>query len=76
MWSVHQSEKFRTWIKKEHPTILLDYVPGGCTSVQQPCDVGIQRPLKLSIRQSYHEDIVKEMREKLDKTGGIKWVDD
>lgn len=76
VWSVHQSEKFRTWIKKEHPTILLDYVPGGCTSVQQPCDVGIQRPLKLSIRQSYHEDIVKEMREKLDKTGGIKWVDD
>jgi hypothetical protein len=76
VWSVHRSEEFRTWMKKEHPTILLDYVPGGCTSVHQPCDVGIQRLLKLSIRRSYHEDIVEEMREKLEKTGGIKSVDD
>ena len=76
VWSVHRSEEFRAWIKKEHPTILLDYVPGGCTSVHQPCDVGIQRPLKLSIRRSYHEDIVEEMREKLDKTGQITSVDD
>jgi hypothetical protein len=76
VWSVHRSEEFRTWIKKQHSTILLDYVPGGCTSIHQPCDVGIQRLLKLSIRRSYHEDVVEEMREKLEKTGEIRSVDD
>jgi hypothetical protein len=60
VWSVHRSEEFRGWMRENHPNILLDYVPGGCTGVHQPCDVGIQRPLKLSIRKSYHEDIVNE----------------
>ena len=27
----------------------------------QPCDVGIQRPFKLSVKRSYQEDIVTEM---------------
>ncbi|KAJ7210221.1 hypothetical protein C8J57DRAFT_987678, partial [Mycena rebaudengoi] len=30
-WSVHRSTQFRDWLKKHHPTILLCYVPGGCT---------------------------------------------
>lgn len=66
VWSVHRSEEFRTWMKKTHPTIILDFVPGGCTSVHQPCDVGIQRPLKLSIRRSYHEDIVEHIVRQMD----------
>ena len=60
VWSVHRSEEFRGWMRTNHPNIILDFVPGGCTGVHQPCDVGIQRPLKLSIRRSYHEDIVSE----------------
>jgi hypothetical protein len=50
VWSVHRSKEFREWMRTHHPTIILDYVPGGCTGVLQPCDVGIQRPLKLSIK--------------------------
>ncbi|KAF4621853.1 hypothetical protein D9613_012075 [Agrocybe pediades] len=66
VWSVHRSEEFRSWMRKMHPTIIIDFIPGGCTGVHQPCDVGIQRPLKLSMRRSYHEDIVSEFLTELD----------
>ncbi|KAF8219543.1 hypothetical protein L208DRAFT_1549314, partial [Tricholoma matsutake] len=59
VWSVHCSEEFCEWMHENHPNIL-DYVPGSCTGVHQPCDVGIQWPLKLLIRKSYHKDIVSE----------------
>lgn len=65
VWLVHRSKEFRGWMGKNHPNIILDYVPGGCTSVHQPCDVGIQRPLKFSMRKSYHEDIVYELMSEL-----------
>ena len=61
VWSVHRSAEFREWMRKNHPTIIIDYVPGGCTGVAQPCDVGIQRPFKLSTKRSYHQDLVKEI---------------
>jgi hypothetical protein len=32
-WSVHKSKEFRTWMKKNHPNIILLFVPGGCTSL-------------------------------------------
>ncbi|KAF8220800.1 hypothetical protein L208DRAFT_1331743, partial [Tricholoma matsutake] len=47
-----------------HPTIILNFIPGGCTGVAQPCDVGIQWPWKLSIKRSYHEDIISEILDK------------
>jgi hypothetical protein len=70
VWSVHRSKEFRTWMRVGHPNILLDYVPGGCTSVMQPCDVGIQRPFKLSVKRSYQEDIVTEMLNQLSNKEG------
>ncbi|KAF8233300.1 hypothetical protein L208DRAFT_1267170 [Tricholoma matsutake] len=48
-----------------HHTIILDCIPGGCTGVAQLCDVGIQQPWKLSIKRSYHEDIVSKILEQL-----------
>jgi hypothetical protein len=59
-WSVHKSKEFRAWMKENHPHIIILFVPGGCTSVWQPLDVGIQRLLKLSIKRSAHRDIVDE----------------
>ena len=67
VWSVHRSNEFRYWMQKNHLNIILDYVPGGCTGAHQPCDVGIQRPLKLSMRKSYHEDVVNEFLSELNK---------
>jgi len=49
-----------------HPNIILNYVPGGCTGAVQPCDVGIQRPLKLSMKRIYHENSVTEVLEQID----------
>ncbi len=42
VWSVHRSKEFRRWMHTNHPNIIVDFVPGGCTGVHQPCDVGIQ----------------------------------
>lgn len=66
-WSVHRSEEFRNWMGKNHPNIILQYVPAGCTGVFQACDVGIQRILKHSLKRSYHRDIVEDIKEQLDK---------
>lgn len=67
VWTVHRSKEFRAWMKTTHPFIILDYVPGGCTSVAQPCDVGIQRPFKHSIKRSYHEDVVSNILAQLNE---------
>lgn len=66
VWAVHRSREFILWLYNNHPTILLDFVPGGCTGVHQPCDLGIQRPYKLSIKRSYHEDVVNSMLQQID----------
>jgi hypothetical protein len=57
-WSIHKSEEFCTWMKKAHPTIIICFVPGGCTGLWQPLNVGIQCVLKQSMKQSMHKDIV------------------
>lgn len=49
VWSVHSSVEFRKWMWENHREIILLYVPGGCTGLFQPCDVGIQRPLKQAL---------------------------
>ena len=41
VWSVHTSQEFRSWMWDMYPWIILDYVPGGCTGLFQPCNVGM-----------------------------------
>jgi len=76
VWLVHRSDEFRSWMRKTHLNIIIDFVPGGCTGVHQPCDVGIQRPLKLSMRKSYHEDIVRDLLSELDNGNTIPAMKD
>ena len=64
-WSVHKLEGFRGWIKNEHPTVIIFYVPGECAGLWQPLDVGIQHILKQSMKRSTHKDIVTEMTTQL-----------
>lgn len=40
IWPVHCSKEFCGWMRTTHPIIILNFVPGGCTSVAQPCDAG------------------------------------
>ncbi|KAF7796672.1 hypothetical protein EIP86_007855 [Pleurotus ostreatoroseus] len=65
VWSVHRSEEFRTWLRKTYPWIRLIFVPAGCTALGQPCDVGIQRPLKHTMRRTAHAHIVHETLKQL-----------
>jgi hypothetical protein len=60
VWSVHRSAEFSAHVKATWPTIIRDYVPGGCTGIWQPCDVGMQRLMKVVVRRSQQEDIVQE----------------
>jgi len=64
-WSVHQSEVFCHWLHNTYPWIWVHYVPANCTGLFQPCDVGIQRVLKLAIRHSALQDIINNTMEQL-----------
>jgi hypothetical protein len=65
-WSVHKSEEFWGWMKKNHTNIIISFVPGNMTGVAQPLDVGIQHVLKQSMKRSAHKDIVDETMAHLD----------
>ncbi|PBL00706.1 hypothetical protein ARMGADRAFT_1073045 [Armillaria gallica] len=65
-WSVHKSVEFRDWMQENHSNIIVIYVSGGTTGLWQPLDVGIQRPLKLSIKKTSHHDIVSDVMKQLE----------
>ena len=69
-WFVHKSAEFLGWMKENHANIIVIFVPGGCTGIWQPLDVGVQRVMKLSIKRSAHCDIVDEVSAQL--TSGTK----
>ena len=57
-WSVHRSLEFRSWMTREFPWICIHFIPENCTGLFQPCDVGIQRVLKLAIKRSALSDVI------------------
>lgn len=75
VWAVHRSEEFLDWMYTQHPTILIDFVPGGCTGVAQPCDVGIQRLFKHVTNRCFLEDVVNMTLTKIDNGEEISYDD-
>ena len=73
-WSVHKSAEFRTWMKKAHKNIIVLFVPGGCTGIWQPLDVGIQYTLKHSLQHSAHRDLIAEVMAHLDGPESDGWI--
>jgi hypothetical protein len=63
-WSVHRSTNMLHWYKSVSWLIII-FVPGGCTPVFQPCDVGLQRMFKRHIRIAASSYFVEEVRNKL-----------
>ena len=51
-WTVHRSIEFRDWMAKTNPRLILLFVPASCTGLFQPCDVGVQRLFKHSVKLS------------------------
>lgn len=74
VWSVHRSAEFREWMKVHYPNVFVIYVPGGCTGLFQPLDVGFQRLHKHAIKRLAHADLIDEAREKLSVTRDPKSV--
>lgn len=60
VWSVHRSAEFRGWLRTTFPWLLLQYCPGGCTSLFQPCDANMNRAAKNAIRRAELDDVVNE----------------
>jgi hypothetical protein len=48
-----------------HDTIIILFVPAGCTGLFQPADVGFQRIFKHSLKISAHSDVVQEVLSQL-----------
>src|SRR5258708_24128065 len=44
-----------------YPWIILDYIPGGCMGLWQPCDVGIQHILKLAVKHSQQTTVIHKV---------------
>ncbi|KAJ7024075.1 hypothetical protein C8F04DRAFT_1192813 [Mycena alexandri] len=67
LYAVHIGEEFRTLIFKDFPFIILIFVPGGCTGLFQPADMGLQRVAKHILKQDsldYLVEIFKTQTEK------------
>ena len=64
-WSVHCSDEFLSWMATHHETIIILFVPAGCTGLFQPCDVGFQCIFKHSLKISAHTDVVNEVLSQL-----------
>jgi hypothetical protein len=45
-WSIHKSNEFLDWMKKNHSNTLVIFVLGNCTNVLQPTYGILQCPLK------------------------------
>ena len=73
-WSVHRSDEFMDWMGENHEDIIVDFVPARLTGLFQPCDVGFQRVLKHSTRNSAHEDVVQEVLKKLEQGESVQSI--
>jgi hypothetical protein len=54
------SSAFSSWMKAEHPNILVLYIPPGTTSKLQPQDVVVQRPMKAGILTAFKTHQVQQ----------------
>ncbi|KAL3694501.1 hypothetical protein R1sor_008152 [Riccia sorocarpa] len=63
---LHRGKEFCAFLERTHPYVLLLYVPAGYTSVYQPADVAIQRPLKARFARNYHEWAIGQVKLSLD----------
>lgn len=66
-----KSKEFLTWMKATHPNIIVIFVPGNCTCIFQPLDVGIQCVLKLSIKHSAERNAVTEVIHQMDEANEL-----
>jgi hypothetical protein len=68
-----RGKEFLSFMRETHPTIKLVFVPAGCTSLAQPCDVFLQRPFKHSMQSKFSTWAAHECFKQLES--GVTAVD-
>ncbi|KAF5363151.1 hypothetical protein D9758_008366 [Tetrapyrgos nigripes] len=58
---------------ENHPNIIIVYMPGNCTGIFQPADVGLQHVLKHQLKQELFQHLVEQQRVQI--KAGIKLED-
>ncbi|CAM6129934.1 unnamed protein product [Calypogeia fissa] len=71
-YSVHKFLAFRDWLKKTYPLICLLFIPGGCTSKLQPCDLVLQRPFKCAVHQNFMKFAVNTMARQMNQRVNVE----
>jgi len=64
-FSAHMTDNVKDAFKKCNSKLL--FIPGGCTSVLQPLDIGINKPFKSYIRQSWCNYMIEETDKSMQK---------
>ncbi|KAF8242660.1 hypothetical protein K440DRAFT_564808, partial [Wilcoxina mikolae CBS 423.85] len=64
-WSVHRGRDLAVWLNATYSWLIIIFVPANCTSVFQPCDVGLQRIFKHIIRQEASKFFIQEVQQQL-----------
>ena len=57
-FSAHLTDKVKDTFKRYNTTIIV--IPGGCTSVLQPLDVSVNKPVKSILRQSWERYMLEQ----------------
>lgn len=60
-WATHLSRDFRGWLKRNFPYVRLMFVPPNMTSVCQPADTGLQKPLKDQVKGGYQRWLISQL---------------
>ncbi len=73
IYPVHKSEAFTTHIYLEYPHIIIIFVPGNCTCIFQPANVGLQHVIKHHLKQSlFHWMVVQQQSQVLQSIDAAK----
>ncbi|KAJ7312709.1 hypothetical protein DFH08DRAFT_821873 [Mycena albidolilacea] len=73
-WSNQKTMRQWDWLRKIHPDILVDFVPGGCTGIGQPLDVGLNRPFKHAVKRRNGEQLDPDTGLPVLRDASVGWI--
>ncbi len=65
IYPVHKSEAFTTHVYTEYPCVIIIFVPGNCTGIFQPADIGLQHVVKHHQKQCLFHWLVAEQQKQV-----------
>lgn len=65
IYPVHKSEAFTTHVYIEYPCVIIIFIPGNCTGIFQPADIGLQHVVKHHQKQCLFRWLVAEQQKQV-----------